>query len=878
MIKRSSLVFIVLLCLFPRSGYGQPRVGVIVMPFEVHAQEDLSYLKNEIPTVIKRFLREDGAIIVEPEILSDSEWAAKYKSAEALREVGLQSGADFVVWGSLTWIGQKFSLDAQLLATLETRPPRIFAIEGEGIENLPGKVRDLAQEISLRIFKREKVLEVGVVGNQRIEADAITRVVKTKPGDVYLAQGLSDDLKAIYALGYFDDVRVEVQTQAAGKKVMFRVQEKPTVHSILISGNTWVYDDDDIKEVLEVRKGSILNVNKIQNDMRRIEELYKEKNYYNAQVTYKVLERPNNQADLEFVIEEGSKLRITAIKFEGNRAYSDKKLKKEIKTAEKSIFSWITSAGDLDQENLSQDVAKLTAFYHNHGYIDAKVGEPQIEYLESGIEITIKISEGSQFKVGEVRVAGDLIFPEDQLFKKIKITREEFYNREIVRKDIIDLTDLYADEGYAYVDITPITDPNPEKLVVDITYEFHKGQQVYFEQINISGNTKTRDKVIRRELRVYEQELFGGSRLKRGVRNLYRLDYFEDIRVNTSKGSADDRMVLDVDVTEKSTGAFSFGAGFGNVENFFGTASISERNLFGRGQTLALKGLVGFKTTRFTLSFTEPWLFDIPLSAGVDLYNWRYTRNDYEQNSLGGKLRFGYPLFDYTRGYIAYNYDVAKISDVEDDASDSIKELEGTNVKSSILTSLHYDSRDQTFNPSRGSDHSVSLELAGLGGDIGFTKYLAETAWYFPLLGDLVGVARAQGGYVNDAFEKKLPDYEKFYIGGINTLRGFERDDLSPRDGKGAEIGGEIYAVANLELTFPLVKQAGVIGVVFLDNGNVYRNADDLDLSDLRHSAGGGIRWLSPVGPIRLEYGFILDSKDTDHGSGRFEFSMGAAF
>ncbi len=878
MINSVCLILFVFICLLAEIANAQQPVSVVIMPFEIHAQDDLSYLQKQIPQAIKPQLEQEGANVLILDTMSISSWKKLAESIAEIRNLGVQTGADYVVWGSLTLLGQNFSLDAKLLASEGGGKPFVFSVEGVGIENLPGSLNKLVQELSLKLFKRQKIVQVLIKGNNRIEKDAIRRVIKIKEGDLYNLKNISDALKDIYKMGYFDDIRVEAQNVAGGKTITFMITEKPTVRNILIKGNTWVFDEDKIKEVLTIRKGSILNTNTIQSDMRRIEELYKEKNFYNVKVSFNVYKRKDFQADIEYNIEEGKKLQIREITFVGNSAFSTSKLKGLMGTSEKGLFSWLTSSGDLNQENLSQDAAKLTAFYHNNGYVQARVGEPKIEFEEDGIVITIRIDEGSRFKVGKVSMAGDLIIPQEQMLERLKISEEEYYNRETLRLDVITLTDIYADEGYAYVDISPRIDEDTENLVVNITFDINKGKQVYFEEITISGNTKTRDKVIRRQLQVYEQELYGGRRLKRSVRNLYRLDFFEDIKVNTSKGSADDKMRLRIDVTEKNTGAFSVGAGAGNVENLFLTASISERNLFGRGQTLSLKGQLGTKTTRFTLSFTEPWLFDIPLSAGADIYNWKYSFNTYDKDSVGGKLRLGYPLIDYTRGYLSYNYDIADIKNVDKDAATSIKNDKGENIKSSIEARIKYDSRDQLFNPTRGSMHNVSYEFAGLGGTVGFNKVIAETGWYYPLFWQLIGVLHGKTGYVKQLTGKTLPDYEKFYMTGIDGLRGFERDDLSPRDKNGDEIGGNKFVQFNAEIRFPLVKQAGVYGVVFFDTGNIYSEDEDIKLNRLRESAGGGIRWLSPMGPIRLEYGYILDPKPRDHGVGSWEFSMATGF
>jgi outer membrane protein insertion porin family len=538
MIYRLRPILFVFICLFAEIAYAQQPISVVIMPFEIHAQDDLSYLQEQIPQAIKTQLEQEGANVLILDTMSISSWKKIAESITEIRNLGAQTGADYVVWGSLTLLGQIFSLDAKLLASEEGEEPYAFSAEGEGVENLPGSVNKLVQELGLKLFKWQKIVQVLVKGNNRIEEDAIRRVIKIKEGDLFNLKNITDELKAVYRMGYFDDIRVEAQNVAEGKTITFRITEKPTIRNILIKGNTWVFDDDKIKEVLTVRKGSILNTNTIQSDMRRIEELYKEKNYHNVKVSFNVYTRKDIQADIEYDIEEGKKLHIKEITFVGNSTFSDGKLKGLMGTSEKGLFSWFTDSGDLNQENLSQDAAKLAAFYHNNGYVQARVGEPEVKFEEDGIVITIRIDEGPQFKVGEVTMAGDLIIPQEQLLEKLKITEEEHYNRETLRLDVITLSDIYADEGYAFVDISPRIDQDMENLVVNIIFDIDKGQQVYFEEITISGNTKTRDKVIRRELQVYEQELYGGQRLKRSVRNLYRLDYFEDVQCRRQNAAA----------------------------------------------------------------------------------------------------------------------------------------------------------------------------------------------------------------------------------------------------------------------------------------------------------------------------------------------------
>jgi len=875
--RHLSLVIVASLLIPLNIAHSMDSVKVVVLPFEIHARKDLSSLQNEILNVIKTYIKEEGAVILTPETVPAATLWETSQGYDAIRNFGIKNGADYVVWGSLTLIGQKFSLDVKMIKSLGEDPPQIFIKEGQGLENLSGVVKQLSRDIGMKLFKREKVVSVEITGNKRIESDAIKMIIKTKPGDIYLSKSLSDDLKAVFAMGYFDDIRIEAEDTPDGKKIIFIVKEKPTIRVIRFKGNK-VFKEDKLKENLTIKTGSILNPFKIRRNIGRIEELYKEKNYHNIKVTYNINQLEHNQADLEFDIDEGEKVLIKSITFEGNNAYSDKILKNLMKTSEKGFFSWVTSSGDLKAEDLDQDITKLSGFYYNNGYIQARIGEPQIEYKENWIYITIKIDEGPQFKVGNVDITGDLVLPKDELKKRLKITKETYYNREVVRNDVLALTDLYSDEGFAYADISPIIDKDFDNLKVNITYMVQKGKQVFFEYIIIGGNTKTRDKVIRRELRVYEQELYNGRKLKRSVRNLYRLDFFEDVKVNTVKGSADDQMVLKIDVTEKPTGTMSFGAGYSSQESVFGSVSVSQRNLFGRGQILSAEGQIGGSTNLYKLSFTEPWLFDIPLSMNVDLYKWETDYDTYDRNSFGGGLGFSYPVYDFVRASIKYNYDDADITNITENAATSIKDLEGSNITSSVTTSIIYDSRNRRFNPSEGSKHIASLKYAGLGGNVAFTKILAETGWYIPLVIDTVGFLHGKGGYVTQNSGGILPDYERFYLGGINSVRGYEWREIHVLDEDGNEIGGNKFVQFNAEFIIPLLKKQGLVGVLFYDTGNVYNDDESFDLSTLRNSTGFGFRWYSPMGPIRLEYGYKLDVKEGEEKGGRWEFSMGSVF
>jgi outer membrane protein insertion porin family len=883
MALRVVLVFLFLFAASGKNSFALEAVNVLIFPFEIHAEEKLAYLETEIPRTIRGLLESEGAVFLE----ADTDLLASFQEQpfdlDTVKQIGLNAGADYILLGSLTRIGEHISLDINLVDTTNADEMVSIYKEGRGMENLRALIQTSSDELASQLFKREKITQISITGNKRIEADAIERVIRVKQGDILKAGELAKDMKNIYKMGYFEDIRVESEPAEGGRKIIFHVQEKPTIRKIFFKGNH-VFKDDKLNENLNISTGSILNIFTLKANMDQLSAMYKEKNYHHVKIEYTVDELENNQADVAFIIEEGEKVTIKQILFQGNENYEDKELKDIISTSEKGFWSWLTSSGEYNREDLSQDASRLMAFYHINGFIHAKVADPIVDFDENWITITFKIEEGERYTVGKIDVVGDMILPRPHLMPKLQIAQEPYFNRETVRNDILWLTDLCADAGFAYADVSPLTRESPSHLLVDITYRIKKNRKVHFEKIEISGNTRTRDKVIRRELRIYEQEQYSGSRLKRSVRNLHRLDFFEDVKVDTPKGSADDKMNVNIEVIEKATGTFSFGAGYSTVDNFFVTGSVSQRNLFGRGQILKLSGQVGGVSDLYNLSFTEPWLFDIPLSGTVNIYRTGREYDTYERISTGGGAGISYPIYDYTRLSLNYRYDITDITDITEDASDNIKNLEGKNTTSSISTAITYDSRDRAFNTTEGQNHRLTYTHAGFNGDIGFNKIVGELGWHIPVYKGLVTFLHGEAGYVQELNGYTLPDYEKFYLGGMNSVRGFDFQGIYIEgvndEGSITKEGGEKYVQFNFELTYPLLKDMGIVGVVFYDTGNVYDSDDPIDLGDLRQSAGYGIRWYSPIGPIRIEGGHILDPIEErgEDSSVQWEFSMGGTF
>jgi len=528
----------------------------------------------------------------------------------------------------------------------------------------------------------------------------------------------------------------------------------------------------------------------------------------------------------------------------------------------------------LKKEQLKQDIEKINAFYLNKGFIYAQVGEPEITHDKEGIRIKISIAEGRQYRVGKVDIAGDeLKTPRSELLAKLQIVKKKYYDREAVIKDMDYLQQACSDEGFAHADVVPRTSPQEKGQTVDITYQIAKGNKVYFNRINIAGNNRTRDKVIRRLLTVVEGDLYSKSKLKQSYTALNRLKYFEEIDFQTEKGPDESLTDVNIRVKEKQTGMFSIGAGYSAYESIVFTAQVSQQNLFGRGQILSLTANIGSRTANYDLSFTEPWLFDIPLWSKFDIWNMARQYDTYDLDSKGGGFTFGYPIWEYVSGYVGYRLSSDNIKDIDSDASSYVIRQKGDTTTSRLTLTLSRDTTDDNIFPSTGSKSSLSMEYVGgfLQGNADFNKYNLSSAKFFSLPLDTVFSMRGRLGYLQETGGKEAPVYERFYLGGINSLRGLRL--VGPKDPlTDDEIGGLTMLNFNAEFIFPLIKNAGMKGLFFFDTGNAWENG--YHISDMRKTAGAGIRWYSPIGPLRLEWGHVLDRKGGEPAS-RWEFSIG---
>ena len=754
--------------------------------------------------------------------------------------------------------------------------------------------------------EKVRLREVRVQGNLRVEEDAIRLHLKARQGDLFEPAVIDQDVKSIYRMGFFDDVKAELSPDGI---LTYSVKERPYIREIKVLGNSQV-SRERIEAALGVVPRTILDRDKVSEGTERVKKLYSEQGYVNAQVDFAISLIENNQAVIHMEIEEGTRLLIMKISFEGNRAFSDGELKGLMATKEQWFLSFITNRGVLEQDVLTNDIAILSSHYYDHGYINHRIDEPVMLRRREGIELVIRIEEGDQYRVGKVEIGGELITDAETLLKKVQMTTGQIFRGSRLRNDITTLSEMYADKGFAFAQVEPVTKINHGEKHVDLALVITRGPPVYFNRILIAGNTKTRDKVIRREMTAAEQELFSGNKIKQSRNALQRTGYFEDVQLTTKKTDQPDAVDLLIDVKEGPTGTFSVGAGYSSGDNFVFSTAVSERNLFGRGQAVNARFDLGTSRQDFILSFTEPYLYDTPLTVGFDAFNSRREFEDFTSRRTGFGTRTSYPLkhldlpffgrspedngrtervyhplTEYTRAGMAYELTREKIGSVSTSASASIRDEKGISWTSSLSPNLSYDSRDHFFSPTEGTTSNLGIKFAGLGGDNRFIKSDASVRWHYSFLKDpnwggtytlALGGALGYGISLKERSngEKNLPLFERYFPGGMNSVRGFKDRSLGPRDGDDA-VGGDKQAVLNAEILFPIMEQYGLRGVAFFDMGQAFRRSEGFDLADFRRSIGFGARWLSPFGPLRVELGFPLNKKSGDDTS-VLGFSIGS--
>lgn len=798
----------------------------------------------------------------------------------ALEAAAQAAGADFVGVGSITQLGRRISVDAAIFDAVTAKAPHTAYRVGESQQDLSRLTAEVMGDLLTYSNKTFTVSSITAVGNTRIDTGAILQKIATKPGDLYDPVVLREDIKSVFSMGFFDNVEVEVEDESDGKAVVFRVVEKPLINEVVITGAAAI-KEQEIRDAAGITANSIINPAKVNEAAEKIRELYKSKGYYTAEVQSSIENTEDGASIVRFDIQERDKVVIRQVNFSGNEHFSDGDLRDAIQTSTRSWWiSWLTGSGILRMDVLHQDMERITAFYHNHGYLDAKVGEPEVAHQDNGLSITFPVEEGQRYRLGTVDIRGDLIKDKTEMLRTLKIRDEEYLNRQTMREDIVRLTDLYAEQGYAYTEINPRINKAPTGNRIDLVLDINQGPVVYVNRVEIQGNTRTRDNVIRRDIALEEGSKFDSKALRTSTQKLNRLDYFESVNITPKPTMREDLLDVVVDVKEKPTGQFAVGAGYSSSDNLLFMGEISERNLFGTGNRLALQANTSGKSTRYNLRFTNPRIYDSQVSGSLEGYDWKREYDDYTRDTLGAGFNIGHPLFEEWRIYYGYSISDTDLSDIKPNASSVILRSKDIHVISEGELSLVRDTRDKYFSPTKGSRNSITVAYAGgpLGGDAEYTKVEGSSSWYFPMVWQTVFHVKGAAGQAFENKDDKLPVYEHFYLGGMNSIRGFESAKISPRDPiTGERIGGDKMWYVNLGILFPLVKDMGLDGEIFTDFGNVYDVDDDWDFSEYKKAAGFGINWASPLGPLRMALGFNLDKKEGEDSS-TWDFSIGGTF
>lgn len=739
--------------------------------------------------------------------------------------------------------------------------------------------------------KQVKLIEVK--GNKTISTAVILAKIKTKVGQDYLKNVISDDIKRLYNTGYFSDVSVDREDYHGGFKVVFALTEKPIIQKITFSKTRFI-KARKLRTVIKSKEGDLFDEKVLNDDLKSIQDLYKKEGFSVAGVNCKTeIDKTSNKVTLNIMIEEGQRTRINKIYVKGNKAFKYGRIIKLIKTRPKTLLN----AGFYKKEILDEDMERITTFYNNEGFLDAKADYAVNELKKNRLKVTINVDEGKRYYVGKIPLSGNSVFKENEIQAAMKeIKSNKVFSKQKLDADISNIRSLYFDKGYIFAEVNQATSLDPETGKVDVALSIDEGIVAYVDKIKIRGNIKTKDLVIRRELRIYPGDRFDGAKLRRSKERLNNLGFFEEVNYDIEVPSqpAPDKRDLVVQVKESKTGAFSFGGGYSTIDQLVGFIEIEQKNFdwrnfptfTGAGQDLKLHFESGSVKQNMYLSFTEPWVFDYPVSFGFDAFRTERKRErdvgyGYDEKRVGGDLRLGRGFSDYLKGNVIYSLEDITISNIEDTASNELKKERGKNTISRLGTGLSYDTRDNIHNPTRGYLVSGFADGAGgpFGGDKNFTRFTTKGSYDIPLVFNSVLEFRAQAGWV-DAFgnSTEVPIYERFFAGGAYTIRGYNERKVGPVDPSSNDpLGGGSMLVGNIETTMPLIEYIRLAG--FFDSGNVWSKAGDWGKGGFKSGMGTGLRIKTPIGPIRLDYGFPLNKEPgEDRKSGKFYFSMSSGF
>lgn len=728
------------------------------------------------------------------------------------------------------------------------------------------------------------IKDIRVEGNQRIEARTILSYFGLKPGDPFIKTDIDAAMKNLFVTGFFGDITLLRE----GNVIIIRVQENPVISSVVFEGNNRI-ETKDLEKELELKPRSIFSRDKVQSDVSRILDIYRRSGRYNAVVEPKLIEQSENRVDLVYEVSEGPVAKVQKITFIGNESFDSDTLRKALRTEETAWYKFLSDNDKYDSDRQQFDEELLRRFYSKEGYADFQVKSSTAELSpeKDAFYLTFVVEEGPQYTLADVKVENTLEDEKDKVDFTQFITAKsgETYDSSKVEDSVLAMTQELGTRGYAFVDVRPKLERNREQKTASLTFEIKPGPRVYVERINITGNVRTLDEVVRREFRLKEGDPYNTAKLDRSEQRINNLGFFEKVDVQNEQGSAPDKTVVNVDVKEKSTGEISLGAGYSTTDGILGDIGITERNLLGRGQELRSNFTLAARRKQALIGFTEPYFLDRELSAGFDVYRTYVDfrrQSSYVSDTEGAKLRLGYALSEHLMHNVYYNFNQIKISDVPSVASAFIRLQQGNNVNSSVGQTFSYDMRDNRFSPTKGYFLSLTQEVAGLGGNSKYLKHDARASYYYTIYPKwVIGFLGTGGAILGNRQNIRIND--RFFLGG-DDMRGFQNAGVGPRDISTTDaLGGTRYYQGTTEMRFPLglPEEIGLSGVVFGDVGSLWntpeRGPNVFDSSAARMVAGGGVMWSSPFGPIRVELAYPIQKQNQDRRQ-TLRFGFGQRF
>lgn len=869
-----------------RPDAGAPTL--LMLPFQVNGGADLQALESDLPDMLAERLTIKGFKVIPVSVTLDLLRKMNIKTLDinAVRRLITQVKADAGVYGSFNQIGSSFSIDSRLVYADPGVPTKPLFVEKGASGTIINGVDDLADKISTELMRKATIAGVEVRGTKVLDPEVILMRINSRRGDPIDPAAIDKEVRKIWDLGYFSDVSVNVESRPDGHYLVYTVQEKPRIESIVIEGASEI-SEDNIKEAMGSRSGAVLNDKVLAEDIRKIRELYHKDGYYLVEVTQRIDTSKAGGATLVLNISEGKRLYIKEVKIEGAEQMSESEVKKDLALSERSIISWITGTGILKEELLERDSSAIGAFYLNHGFLDVNVGAAKVDYQEDGIVVTFVVKEGPRYRLGTVDFAGDLIDTDDKMRSVLKLdkmaAKNEYFDLSVMHEDAKKLGDLYSDYGYAFAEANGI--PKPRKggeHIVDVTYSISKRQKVYVRRVVLEGNTKTRDNVILREMRLTDDDQFEGQKLRRSMERLNKLGYFEVADSELVPTGNENEVDLKIKVKEKNTGALMGGVGYSTYSAMGVSGTIMERNLWGKGYALSFQAFFSGRRTAYIATFVNPRLYDTEFGMAISAYNTRDDYYDYKKTTIGSSINFFHPIGEYTTVGFGYRLDQYNIYDVEDDATWKIRDYEGYNLSSVVNVNITRDTTDMR-NPSTGTINYFGVEYGGgiIGGSDKFIGIKAENQIYYKLADRHILHSRVQGRALFENGNDRVPIFERFWMGGIDTVRGYNSRDIVPVDAAtGDRVGGTRMAFVNLEYIWSMSTELGLNLVPFFDMGFNYASDQDWNFDDeLKKSVGLEMRWRSPMGDLRFCYGIPLDkNRNGSTPGGRFEFSMGQFF